>query len=152
MNDTVTPEQLQREANAARARAVIAMHEQSAWGDVAREIEHALSKGYNATHDDAHSVGELLRLVRNQLTRVYDGAQAGSLPAVRRFLVRTAATAIATIESIDRRLATEPASRLVSVRCSRACGDPRPMAFEHPGVCMCGGFLTDIVTGAEAGQ
>lgn len=83
--------------------------------DVDVEIEHARTHGFTEDHDDMHTVAELLQLVSEQLQRAQStrgehdapGASPGNflLPATRRYLIRVAATAIATIESIDRRTA-----------------------------------------------
>jgi hypothetical protein len=71
--------------------------------EVLDEIVRQRQLGYDATHDDLHSVPELLDLVHDQMSRAII-SHSGDRPSdVRRYLVRTAATAIATVVSLDRR-------------------------------------------------
>lgn len=75
--------------------------------EVLREVKHARELSYDEKHDDDHNVFELLKLVREQLDRASMQSEDGYfvLPAVRRYLVRVAATAVAVIASLDRRQA-----------------------------------------------
>ncbi len=71
--------------------------------DVLGEIAHTRTLGYDANHDDAHSTGELLDLVGEQLLQARAAHESHVRLDVRAFLVKTAATAIAAIASLDRR-------------------------------------------------
>lgn len=75
--------------------------------DAERERDRQRAKGYDAAHDDAHTLTDFARFIndRGLAIRVHEGVtQVDGLDKQRRRFVEIMALAVAAIEKIDRML------------------------------------------------